>query len=108
MKGKFIIFLITVCTVISALIFMCAEASADNPKARAIMEKVDARDDGDNMTNEMMAEAVKIIDKRAVVEASGNMGDKDLLEVAKTGVDIISVGALTHTVRAFDISLKFQ
>lgn len=61
----------------------------------------------DNMTNEEMAESVKIIDGRALVEASGNMGDKDLTEVAKTGVDIISIGALTHSVKAADISLKF-
>lgn len=62
----------------------------------------------DNMSNEPMSECVKIIDGRALVEASGNMGDKDLYEVAKTGVDIISIGALTHTVRAADISLKFK
>ncbi len=62
----------------------------------------------DNMPNELMSECVKIIDGRALVEASGNMGDKDLYEVAKTGVDIISIGALTHTVRAADISLKFK
>ena len=61
----------------------------------------------DNMTNEEMAECVKIVDGRAMIEASGNMGDKDLYSVAKTGVDIISIGALTHTVRAADISLKF-
>jgi nicotinate-nucleotide pyrophosphorylase (carboxylating) len=42
-----------------------------------------------------------------MVEASGNMGDKDLNAVAKTGVDIISIGALTHSVKAADISLKF-
>ena len=62
----------------------------------------------DNMTVEDMAKAVKIINGRALVEASGNMGEKDLLEVAKTGVDIISIGALTHSVRAVDISLKFN
>ncbi len=61
----------------------------------------------DNMTNEQMAECVSIINGRALVEASGNMGEKDLLSVAKTGVDIISIGALTHTVKAADISLKF-
>lgn len=61
----------------------------------------------DNMSNEMMAECVKIVDGRALVEASGNMGEKSLREVAATGVDIISIGALTHTVRAADISLKF-
>ena len=61
----------------------------------------------DNMTNEEMAECVKIVDGRAMLEASGNMGDKDLAAVAKTGVDIISIGALTHSVKAADISLKF-
>ncbi len=61
----------------------------------------------DNMSNEMMAECVKIVDGRALVEASGNMGEKSLSDVAATGVDIISIGALTHTVKAADISLKF-
>ena len=61
----------------------------------------------DNMSVEDMRTAVVMIGGKALVEASGNMGDKDLLEVAKTGVDIISIGALTHTIRAMDISLKF-
>lgn len=61
----------------------------------------------DNMTNEQMAECVKLIGGKALVEASGNMGEKSLRDVAATGVDIISIGALTHTVRAADISLKF-
>lgn len=61
----------------------------------------------DNMSNEMMAECVKLIGGKALVEASGNMGEKSLAEVAATGVDIISIGALTHTVKAADISLKF-
>lgn len=62
----------------------------------------------DNMTNDEMAEAVKLVDGRALTEASGNMGEKDLRAVANTGVDIISIGALTHSVRAMDISLKFK
>jgi nicotinate-nucleotide pyrophosphorylase (carboxylating) len=62
----------------------------------------------DNMDNASMAEAVRRVAGRAVVEASGNMGDKDLRAVAETGVDLISIGALTHTVRAMDISLKFD
>ncbi len=62
----------------------------------------------DNMSNEEMAEAVQIVNGAALTEASGNMGEKDLREVAKTGVDIISIGALTHTVKAMDISLKFK
>ncbi len=61
----------------------------------------------DNMTVGAMRDAVKQIGGRAVVEASGNMGAKDLREVAETGVDIISIGALTHTVRSMDISLRF-
>jgi nicotinate-nucleotide pyrophosphorylase (carboxylating) len=61
----------------------------------------------DNMGIEDMKQAVSMIGGRALVEASGNMGDKDLLAVAQTGVDIISIGALTHTVRAMDISLRF-
>ena len=62
----------------------------------------------DNMTVEAMAEAVKTIGGRALIEASGNMGERDLREVAQTGVDFISVGALTHSVKALDISLKFD
>lgn len=62
----------------------------------------------DNMTLDEMAKAVKRIGGRAIVEASGNMGEKDLLAVAETGVDIISIGALTHSVRAMDISLRFE
>lgn len=62
----------------------------------------------DNMSNEKMAECVKIVNGAALTEASGNMGEKNLLEVAKTGVDLISIGALTHSVTACDISLKFK
>lgn len=61
----------------------------------------------DNMSIEDMTRAVGIINGKAIVEASGNMGDRDLLKVAQTGVDIISIGALTHSIRAMDISLKF-
>lgn len=61
----------------------------------------------DNMGLEEMAAAVKRINGRALVEASGNMGERNLREVAETGVDFISIGALTHTVKALDISLKF-
>lgn len=62
----------------------------------------------DNMPLAEMAEAVSLIGGRALAEASGNMDKKDLAAVAATGVDIISIGALTHTVRAADISLKFD
>lgn len=61
----------------------------------------------DNMTTEQMSEAVEMIGSRALVEASGNMDRKSLPEIAATGVDFISIGALTHSVKALDISLKF-
>lgn len=60
----------------------------------------------DNMSNEMMAKAVKMIAGRAKTEASGNMSIPRLKEVAATGVDYISVGALTHSVTALDISMN--
>ena len=62
----------------------------------------------DNMSCEDMKKAVDTVNGRAVLEASGNMGERDLREVAATGVDIISIGALTHSVKALDISLKFR
>ena len=62
----------------------------------------------DNMTNTTMADAVKIINGRAKVEASGNMTLKRLNEVAATGVDYISIGALTNSVVAFDISMNIE
>lgn len=58
----------------------------------------------DNMNLSAMARAVQLIGGRARVEASGNMSLERLPEVAATGVDYISVGALTHSVRALDIS----
>ena len=62
----------------------------------------------DNMSPAAMTEAVALIGGRALTEASGNMGDRDIKEVARCGVDLISIGALTHSVRSLDISLKFQ
>ncbi|MDP4181309.1 MAG: carboxylating nicotinate-nucleotide diphosphorylase [Bacillota bacterium] len=61
----------------------------------------------DNMTLEQMKEAVILINKKAVVEASGNVNLNTIRKIAETGVDIISVGELTHTVKAFDISMRF-
>ena len=59
----------------------------------------------DNMAPEMMREAVGIIDHRAVVEASGGIDETTLAAAAAAGVDVISVGALTHSVKALDISM---
>lgn len=60
----------------------------------------------DNMSNGDMVEAVRISNGRVLLEASGNMSLGRVQEVAKTGVDLISVGALTHSVRALDLSLR--
>ncbi len=62
----------------------------------------------DNMSPEQMTEAVKIINGRAKTEASGNITLNNIAEVAKSGVDVISMGALTHSVKAFDISMKIK
>ncbi len=62
----------------------------------------------DNMDNDTMRQAVEMIAGRAKTEASGNMSPERLGGVAKTGVDYISVGALTHSVRALDISQKIR
>ncbi|RNL81224.1 carboxylating nicotinate-nucleotide diphosphorylase [Nocardioides marmorisolisilvae] len=59
----------------------------------------------DNMSNEMMAEAVALTDGRAVLEASGGMTLERAREVAETGVDFISVGALTHSVKVLDLGM---
>lgn len=62
----------------------------------------------DNMSPELMKQAVEITGGRALLEASGGITEKTLREVAQTGVDIISIGALTHSVKAFDISMKID
>jgi len=60
----------------------------------------------DNMRSTLMKECVAIIDRRAKIEASGNMTIKRIRKVATTGVDYISIGALTHSVKALDISQR--
>ncbi|MGF9907995.1 carboxylating nicotinate-nucleotide diphosphorylase [Brevibacillus porteri] len=62
----------------------------------------------DNMSLDQMVKAVQFIDGRAIVEASGGVSLETIGDIAKTGVDIISVGALTHSVKAFDISLDLN
>jgi len=59
----------------------------------------------DNMTNAAMKKAVALVHGRALTEASGNVNLRRISAIAKTGVDFISVGELTHSVRAADISL---
>jgi nicotinate-nucleotide pyrophosphorylase (carboxylating) len=60
----------------------------------------------DNMSVHDMKEAVKIAKSRVMLEASGKISLENVREVAETGVDLISVGALTHSAPAVDISLK--
>ena len=76
-----------------------------------LQEALDAKADIimlDNMSPELMKKAVEITNKRAVLEASGGITDETLRAVAESGVDIISVGALTHSVKAFDISMYIK
>lgn len=60
----------------------------------------------DNMSIQNMTKAVKLVDGRAIVEASGCIDEDNVVEVAKIGVDIISCGSLTHSYKALDISLN--
>ena len=60
----------------------------------------------DNMDIETMAKAVEIAKGKAILEASGGITDETIADVAKTGVDYISIGALTHSVKALDISMR--
>ena len=62
----------------------------------------------DNMPTEMMAEAVRITGGRATLEASGGLTLERAREVGATGVDFVSVGALTHSVRVFDIGMDLR
>ncbi len=76
-----------------------------------VREALDAGADAillDNMEPGAMARAVEIVDGRALTEASGNITRRTIVAVAETGVDLISSGAITHSARALDISLKFE
>jgi nicotinate-nucleotide pyrophosphorylase (carboxylating) len=73
-----------------------------------VQEALDVRADIillDNMTTPQMYEAVRLVSGRALLEASGNMSLERVREVAETGVDFISVGALTHSAPAADLSM---
>lgn len=62
----------------------------------------------DNMSNDQMTQALALIDGRALVEASGGVCLERVRGIAETGVNMISVGALTHSVKAADISMLFK
>lgn len=76
-----------------------------------VREAIDAKADIimlDNMSPTQMRAMVTLINGRALVEASGNINESTIKEVAATGVDIISSGAITHSVSALDISLNIR
>jgi nicotinate-nucleotide pyrophosphorylase (carboxylating) len=60
----------------------------------------------DNMTRSQLIEAVRIVDGRVFTEASGGVNERNVREIAETGVDVISVGALTHSAPSLDFSLE--
>ncbi|MFC2062931.1 carboxylating nicotinate-nucleotide diphosphorylase [Chloroflexota bacterium] len=62
----------------------------------------------DNMSPEAMRRAVSMVNGRALIEASGGITLANVRAVAETGVDFISIGAITHSARALDISLEFE
>ena len=62
----------------------------------------------DNMTNEQMAEGVRLCEGKALTEASGGITIDTVRGIAEAGVDLISSGALTHSVKALDISLEVR
>ena len=61
----------------------------------------------DNMSIDDMKEAVNMINGRALVEASGDINEETICAVAQTGVDLISIGRITHSVKSLDISMRF-
>ncbi|GFR35870.1 hypothetical protein TCEA9_16820 [Thermobrachium celere] len=60
----------------------------------------------DNMDVENIRKAVSIINKRALIEVSGNVTLENINEIAKTGIDFISTGYITHSYKSLDLSLK--
>jgi nicotinate-nucleotide pyrophosphorylase (carboxylating) len=80
----------------------------DLDQLRALLDEGCERILLDNMTTETMAEAVRITAGRAALEASGGLTLERAREVAATGVDFISVGALTHSVTVFDLGMDLE
>lgn len=83
-------------------------------EVESLTELQDAIDAGadiimlDNFSLEMMHAAVALTNKRALLEVSGNVTETTLPQIAQTGVDYVSVGALTKHVRALDLSMRFR
>jgi nicotinate-nucleotide pyrophosphorylase (carboxylating) len=86
-----------------------AKVEVEASNLKQVQEAIDARADVimlDNMTIAQMAEAVRLVNKRAAVEASGGITLATIREVAATGVDFISAGALTHSAPVVDFNMK--
>lgn len=86
-----------------------AKVEVEASSLKQVQEAIDARADVimlDNMTLAQMAEAVKLVNQRAKVEASGGITLDNIREVAATGVDYISSGALTHSAPVVDFNMK--
>lgn len=86
-----------------------AKVEVEASSLKQVQEAIDAGADVvmlDNMTVAQMAEAVKLVNKRAWIEASGGITLENIREVAATGVDFISSGALTHSAPVVDFNMK--
>lgn len=102
---------------IAAAVVRSKELNPDIPveveveNMRELQEVLDSEADSvllDNFSNEKLREAVKIVNGRIKTEASGGLEKSDLAGVADTGVDFISIGALTKNVKAVDLSMRFE
>jgi nicotinate-nucleotide pyrophosphorylase (carboxylating) len=86
-----------------------AKVEVETSSLKQVQEAIDAGADVimlDNMTLAQMAEAVRLVNKRAKVEASGGVTLENIRDVAATGVDYISSGALTHSAPVVDFNMK--
>jgi nicotinate-nucleotide pyrophosphorylase (carboxylating) len=86
-----------------------AKIEVEAGNLRQVQEAIDAGADVimlDNMSVAQMAEAVRLVDKRAWVEASGGITLNTIRQIAETGVDFISAGALTHSAPVVDFNMK--
>jgi nicotinate-nucleotide pyrophosphorylase (carboxylating) len=91
--------------------FPMLEIEVEADTLKQVEQAVNARTDFilfDNMDFKQLRQAVKIVSGRAKTEASGGVNLQTVRAIAKTGVDFISVGALTHSARAVDIGLDFE
>lgn len=87
------------------------EVEVEADTLEEVAEAIEAKTDYillDNMTNDEMSEAVRINDGRCKLEASGGITIERLPSIGKIGVDFVSVGALTHSVKASDISMEIK